>query len=65
MRVMTIPRSRKATVLMVKHRSANLTYHSTLTRFGQNPSMETMVNGIYHSRPEGAFMCLNILLLFL
>ena len=36
--------SRKATELMVKHRAANLTYRSTLTRFGHNPSMETMVS---------------------
>ena len=32
------------TVLMVKHRAANLTYRSTLTRFGHNPSMETIVS---------------------
>ena len=28
---------------MVKHRAANLTYRSTLTRFGLNPSLETIV----------------------
>ena len=43
-KVRTSPRSRKATELMVKHRAANLTYRSTLTRFGHNPSMETMVS---------------------
>ena len=42
MKERTSPRSRKATELMVKHR-ANLTYRSTLTRFGHKPSMETMV----------------------
>ena len=40
----TNPRSRKATVLMVKQRAAYLTYRSALTRFGHNPSMETMVS---------------------
>ena len=29
---------------MVKNRAANLTYRSTLTRFGLNPSMEIMVS---------------------
>ena len=43
-RVRTSPCSRKATVLMVKHRAADLTYRSTLTRFGHNPSMDTMVS---------------------
>ena len=43
MRVRTSPRSRKATVLMVKHRAANLTYCCTLTRFGHNPSMDTNI----------------------
>ena len=44
MRVRTSPRLRKATVIMVKHRAASLTYRSTLTRFGHNPSMETMLS---------------------
>ena len=43
MRVRTSPRSREATVLMVKHRAANLTYCCTLTRFGHNPSMDTNI----------------------
>ena len=44
MRVGTSPRSREATVVLVKHRAANLTYRYTLTSFGHNSSMETMVS---------------------
>ena len=33
-------------MLMVKHRAANLTYRCTLTIFGHNPYMETMVSFI-------------------
>ena len=46
MRVRTSPRSKKATVLMVKLMAANSTYRSTvtLTRFGYNPSMGTVIS---------------------
>ena len=52
MRVRTSPRSRKATVLMVKHRAANLTYRSTLTICWPQPFYGD--HGIYQSHPEGA-----------
>ena len=54
------PLSRKAAVLMVKHRAAYLTYYSTMTRFRHNYLYGD--HGICQSRPEGIFMCLNILL---
>ena len=34
---------RKALVLMVKHRSRNLTYRTALKNFGSDPKMETLV----------------------
>ena len=36
------PRSRKASELMIKHRSANLTYRNALERFGREPRMENL-----------------------
>ena len=36
-------RARKATELMVKHRSGNLTYSRALQAFGASPKMETQV----------------------
>ena len=60
MRVKTSPCSRKATVLMVKHRAANLTYRSALTRFGHTPLWKPW----YLSEPACmSFICLMILLL--
>ena len=44
MKVRTSPRSRKATEFIVKRRASYLTCRSTLTRFGHNPSMDTMVS---------------------
>ena len=35
-------RSRKAAALIIKHRTANLTYCEALNKFGQYPSMDTL-----------------------